>query len=139
MIADLSHVADSTMHATLDISSAPAFFSHSSARGLCGHPRNVPDDVLGRVRDTTGVVMVSFVPGFLNEECRVWIDAWIDEFQRLTAEFDQQSDEVRTASAAWRRQTRARRAASGTSRTTSSTSGTWPASTTWASAATSTA
>ena len=101
MIADLSHVADSTMHATLDTSSAPAFFSHSSARGLCGHPRNVPDDVLGRVRDTTGVVMVSFVPGFLNEECRVWIDAWIDEFQRLTAEFDQQGDEVRAASAAW--------------------------------------
>jgi membrane dipeptidase len=101
MIADLSHVADSTMHAALDVSTAPAFFSHSSARALCGHPRNVPDDVLARVRDTNGVVMVSFVPGFLTEECRAWIDGWIEEFQRLTAVHDQQSEDVRAASTAW--------------------------------------
>ncbi|MGI5246846.1 dipeptidase [Dactylosporangium sp. CA-139066] len=74
MLADLSHVADSTMHAVLDVSTAPAFFSHSSARALCGHPRNVPDDVLQRVRETNGVVMVTFVPFFLTEECRSWGD-----------------------------------------------------------------
>jgi membrane dipeptidase len=60
------------MHAALDTSSAPAFFSHSSARALCDHPRNVPDDVLTRVRDSRGVVMVTFVPFFLTEECRQW-------------------------------------------------------------------
>jgi membrane dipeptidase len=74
MMADLSHVATSTMHAALDVSTAPAFFSHSSARALCDHPRNVPDDVLARVRDTGGVVMVTFVPFFLNEACRQWGD-----------------------------------------------------------------
>ena len=72
VMADLSHVAPSTMHATLDVSTAPAFFSHSSARALTDHPRNVPDDVLARVRDTNGVVMVTFVSGFVNEECRQW-------------------------------------------------------------------
>jgi membrane dipeptidase len=89
MLVDLSHVAPSTMHAALDTSTAPAFFSHSSARAICDHPRNVPDDVLRRVRDSDGVVLVTFVPGFLNEECRVWstalyaleapdeIDAWL--------------------------------------------------------------
>jgi membrane dipeptidase len=75
MLVDLSHVATSTMHAALDTSTAPAFFSHSSARGVCDHPRNVPDDVLTRVRDTEGVVMVAFVPFFLNEECRQWGNA----------------------------------------------------------------
>lgn len=74
MLADLSHVSPETMHATLNVSTAPAFFSHSSARALCDHPRNVPDDVLTRVRDTGGVVMVTFVPFFLNEACRQWGD-----------------------------------------------------------------
>jgi membrane dipeptidase len=72
MLVDLSHVALSTMHAALDTSTAPAFFSHSSARAVCDHPRNVPDDVLTRVRESNGVVMVAFVPFFLNEQCRQW-------------------------------------------------------------------
>jgi membrane dipeptidase len=72
MLVDLSHVAPATMHAALDTSTAPAFFSHSSARALCDHPRNVPDDVLTRVRDNSGVVMVTFVADFVNEPCRAW-------------------------------------------------------------------
>ncbi|WP_432984569.1 dipeptidase [Dactylosporangium sp. CA-233914] len=74
MLCDISHVADTTMHAALDTSTAPAFFSHSSARALCDHPRNVPDDVLTRVRDTGGVVMLTFVPFFLTNPCREWGD-----------------------------------------------------------------
>ncbi len=72
VLADLSHVAPTTMHAALDVSTAPAFFSHSSARALCDHPRNAPDDVLVRVRDSGGVVMVTFVPAFLTEPARAW-------------------------------------------------------------------
>ncbi len=79
MLVDLSHVAESTMDAALDTSRAPAFFSHSSARALCGHPRNVPDRILRRVRETGGVVMVTFVPGFLTEECRAWMGALLAE------------------------------------------------------------
>jgi len=82
MLVDLSHVAESTMDAALDVSTAPAFFSHSSARALCDHPRNVPDRILGRVRDSGGVVMVTFVPGFLNAECRVWMEEYIAEEER---------------------------------------------------------
>jgi membrane dipeptidase len=61
----------------------------------------VPDDVLARVRDSGGIVMVTFVPGFLTEECRVWIDAWIDEFKLLTARVGTGSDEFQAAAQAW--------------------------------------
>lgn len=83
MLVDLSHVAATTMHDALDVSTAPAFFSHSSAYTLCSHPRNVPDDVLLRVRDSNGIVMVTFVPGFLNEECHAWMDAMEAEQRRF--------------------------------------------------------
>jgi len=101
VLVDLSHVAPSTMHAALDVSTAPAFFSHSSARALCDHTRNVPDDVLTRIRDTNGVVMVTFVPGFLNEECREWIDGLIKEHRRLEAEFGDQSPGFNDGTKAW--------------------------------------
>jgi membrane dipeptidase len=87
MLVDLSHVADTTMRDALDTSVAPAFFSHSSARAICDHPRNVPDDVLARVRDTGGLVMVTFVTGYVNVDCRDWMAALDAEQARLDARF----------------------------------------------------
>jgi membrane dipeptidase len=101
MLVDLSHVAPSTMHAALDTSLAPAFFSHSSARALCDHPRNVPDDVLTRVRDSGGMVMVTFVPGFLTEECRAWTVELFAEEDRLSAGYPDHGPQWYDARAGW--------------------------------------
>ncbi len=72
MIADLSHVSEATMHDVLDKGTAPVLFTHSNARAVTPHPRNVSDTILKRLPENGGVVMVTFVPGFTSPERRQW-------------------------------------------------------------------
>lgn len=66
MIVDLSHVSDEVMHQALDLSTLPVMFSHSSARAVTDHPRNIPDAVLERLPQNGGVAMATFVPRFVS-------------------------------------------------------------------------
>jgi len=102
MLVDLSHVSDGTMSDALDVSEAPVIFSHSSARALTDVPRNVPDSILRRATQNGGVVMVTFVTGFISQD----VARWAAQLQQASANaqkmFPNDTAQARHAVAAWR-------------------------------------
>jgi membrane dipeptidase len=101
MLVDLSHVNDQTMSDALHTSKAPVIFSHSSARALTNHARDVPDSILKLVAANRGVVMVNFNPGFVSEAVRIYddtIDARLNALTKAGADSATRADSLK----AWR-------------------------------------
>ena len=101
MLVDLSHVSPDTMRDALKVSRAPVVFTHSDARALADHPRNVPDDVLKLVAANGGVVMVNFYLGHLSPQFIDWAAAKDAEDARLKNLYTGQPERRDVAAKAW--------------------------------------
>ena len=88
IVVDLSHTSDDVMRQALEMSQAPVVFSHSNARALCDHRRNVPDEILDLARRRGAVVMATFVPDFISQRSKDWLMPFRDAYGKLREDID---------------------------------------------------
>ncbi len=96
IVIDLAHTSHDAMRRVLDVTEAPVALSHSNAYSLCDHPRNTPDDVLKRLKANGGLVMATFVPGFVSQALRDWLRRSRDAYGKAPVVADPEGPVVRT-------------------------------------------
>ena len=101
MMVDISHVADDTMRAAIRVSVAPVIFSHSSARAVADHPRNVPDDILAQIPKNGGIVMVNIFPGFVNAKAAKQAAGALEKEREFKAKYPEDPKKASTEYLAW--------------------------------------
>ena len=101
MMVDISHVSDGTMSDALRVSEAPVIFSHSSARALADHARNVPDSILARLATNGGIVMVNIFPGFINANAAKAASGLLGKEREYKAKYPDDPKRASTEYLAW--------------------------------------